>query len=385
MRRIRRGQWLGILASSGTLVGAAACVDLFHSTEFETLCTFDSDACDGGRDGSSEGGARADVGTDGAPEAPPPIDFCESSPSEARIFAQRACGWTGACLGVRQRALHAKEFTYAECFRRALAAYDCSFNPSLRPRGENARLWSCLTSVTSCASVEQCVFGNVAPSCNQQGPFTACNAKENGSVVIECGSTTRALGMEACALEGRVCTRVDDSTALCTGALAAACKTATPRCAGTSLVTCKKAGGIDWDEGFDCATVGDGRCVLDDAGPACAPQVDASACDVATSSAPTCADGGIVERCVQGNSTRIACAALEQGCDATKAVVADPLSACVEVGTSPCTENEDQCAGGLLSSCAGGTKYILDCKAMGLGACSKPTDRHAACGAPPEP
>src|SRR5688572_11314287 len=137
MRRAGRGRAvLGTFIASA-LFAAAACVDLFHSTDFATLCAFDAAAC------SPEAGSNGDVSD--APEAP--IDLCAQSPARARELAERTCGWVGACLGTLE------DSTLGACMVRALAAYDCVFNPSLRPRGRNAVLWQCLSKVGSCDDV----------------------------------------------------------------------------------------------------------------------------------------------------------------------------------------------------------------------------------------
>ena len=55
-----------VAAASVPLLGAAACVDLFHSTSFDTLCDRDAAAC------------GANAGDVGAPDAAPdlPADVC---------------------------------------------------------------------------------------------------------------------------------------------------------------------------------------------------------------------------------------------------------------------------------------------------------------------
>ncbi|HVH47098.1 MAG TPA: hypothetical protein VM925_32370 [Labilithrix sp.] len=357
------------------LCGAAACVDLFHSTDFATLCAFDAAACstDTGStapDADEEQDAGADVYV-------APIDFCSNSPAAARQLAERACGWLGACLGSRENS------SYAECLVRALSAYDCSFNPSLRPREANAVLWDCLSKVSSCNALELCVFGTPAPPCPGQGvgSFTACNLPDGGAVVVGCAEEETPTGMEACALRGRTCARVDQSTALCTGRLGAAC-TGPNRCLGTAAIACKSAGGIDSDEGTDCAAVGDGRCAADDAGVACAPRADAGACTIAKSSKIVCNDAGTAESCVGGRAVTIDCKALGQTCSEGIATSVDPSSACTNVGGLTCDQVEDQCDAGVLQSCRAKTLFALDCKKIGLGACTKAAGRWAACTAP---
>ena len=294
---------------------------LFHSTDFPTLCAYDAEAC-ATETGPPTGDAEPPDATD---EPAAPIDFCTNSPSVARRLAERACGYLGACLGPRE------DSNFGACMIRALAAYDCSFNPSLRPRGESAVLWDCLSKIDSCDDVALCVFGTKAPACPSGNldptAFTACN-KDGGSVVVECGPSTTALGMTPCALRGRTCARLDVSTSICTGKRGGSC-TVSPRCDGTSAVRCKSAGGIDSDEGTDCAAYGDGRCASDDAGVACAPPASAGACALGKTSEVRCSDGGtFAESCVDSRAVRFNCAAIGLGCSAAGVSTTDPVSAC---------------------------------------------------------
>jgi hypothetical protein len=361
--------------AASTLVFGVACVDLFHSTDFATLCTYDAAAC---ISDSGDGATDADI-SDGRDEATAaPIDFCKGSPSEARRLAEHACGYLGACLGTTESA------SFGACMLRALAAYDCSFNPSLRPRGATAVLWQCLSKVSSCDDTALCVFGTKAPSCpGRTGPntFTACNL-DNGSVLVECGDPKTAIGMEACALSGRTCARVDKTKSICAGARGVAC-TVSPRCEGTSAVECKSAGGIESDEGLDCAAYGDGRCALDDAGAACVPLATAPPCS--GSSNVVCSDGGaFVASCVGGRTVKIDCSAIGQGCNADGVSTIDPARACknLDAGTV-CSPMEDECSSGVLRSCAQGTLFELPCTSVpGLGACAKRNGRRATCTAP---
>ncbi|HVM69461.1 MAG TPA: hypothetical protein VM204_06450 [Gaiellaceae bacterium] len=373
---LRRRAALALLTTA--LLGAAACVDLFHSTDFPTLCALDAAACE------TEGGtADAQDVPDATPEAEaPPIDFCGHSPAAARQLAERSCARLGACLGTLA------ESSFGACMLRALAAYDCSFNPSLRPRGESAVLWDCLAKAETCDAVSICVFGTPPPPCNvAAGTFTACNRQTDGAsetagpVVIECGDSTVPLGMAACALGGRSCAKVDDGKSICAGKRGAAC-TVTPRCEETFAVHCRSAGGIDSDEGTDCAAVGAGRCAGDDAGVACAPPADAGACAVAKTTAVACSDGGtFAESCVGGLAVKMNCAAIGQGCNADGVRPVDPIAACKNLDAgSACTATEDECAGSALRSCAQGQLFEVDCTAIdGLGTCDKPAGRRATC------
>ncbi|MBX3206120.1 MAG: hypothetical protein KF764_13705 [Labilithrix sp.] len=360
-----------ILAAS-VFAGAAACVDLFHSTDFATLCAADPAAC------APETGAEAgaDVVTDARPDTARPLDFCDESPFVAYRRAARACGYLGACLGT------SADSSFGACMIRALAAYDCAFNPSLRPRGANAALWECLWTVASCSDLSRCVFGTDAPPCpgGAESAFTACNL-DGGSVVVECGLPKVALGMSACALRGQTCARIDPSNSICAGRRGGAC-TGEARCEGSSAVVCKSAGGIDSDEGVDCAGYGDGRCARDDAGVACAPPARAGACAPSASSAIACSDGGeVAESCVDGRAVKIDCAAIDMTCNAAGVPTHDPFSACQTRGAGgTCATSEDECAGTSLRSCVRGASFELACTDVdGLGACTKAPGRNATC------
>jgi hypothetical protein len=70
------------LTSLGLVALGVACVDLFHSTDFETLCTRSPDdpLC-GAVDGAVP---KADVVVDAADAARPHLDFCAWTSAEAQ-------------------------------------------------------------------------------------------------------------------------------------------------------------------------------------------------------------------------------------------------------------------------------------------------------------
>ena len=374
----RRGRIAALGAVAATaLAGVAACVDLFHSTDVATLCGVDAAAC------ASDTGAAPDVDVPDSAKSAPPIELCASSSAEARGRAEHACGYLGACLGTMERE------NFGACMTRALAAYDCSFNPSLRPRGANELLWDCLSKADSCDAVSLCVFGTPAPGCNaKDGVYSACNlvrddagSLEAGTVVVECTNSTVAVGMTPCALAGRTCVKVDGSKSVCAGGRGVSC-TVGPRCDGTFAVQCKSAGGIDADEGANCALFGDGRCAVDDAGAACAPVEQAPSCT--TTAKVVCDDAGVARSCVGGKTVTLNCPAVGQGCNAAGVVPVDPIGACknLDAGTA-CADGEDDCVDGTLVSCAHGTRFALSCATVpGLGACTKANGRRAACSPP---
>jgi hypothetical protein len=363
-------------ASAAALLGLAACVDLFHTTDFGTLCSSDPTAC--APDASTDGQLSPDVSFDAPP--PAPIDVCAASSAKARELAERACGFLGACLGTLE------DSRFGTCMMRALAAYDCAFNPSLRPRDQLAVQWDCLSKVSDCEAVEACIYGKrEGTKCTPKtgGTYTACDPPDGGIVMAECGNSEVPLGISPCALHGRSCARVDGSKSICAGKRGAAC-TGNPRCESTFAVSCKSAGGIESDEGRDCTAVGDGRCVSDRDGVACAPPADAGACGIATTSRVACSDKHVAESCVDGKAVKINCAVLGQGCVAGTASSVEPSTACtnMDAGTS-CNTAEDDCDGsGILVSCAQGTEFQLRCNKLGLGSCEKAAGRQARCTVP---
>lgn len=338
--------------------GLAACVDLFHSTDFDTLCSFDASACtteDGG--GSSKpDGSKSDAGA-GAGD----VDFCTKyTTKDARVAAaQHACVWLTNCLPSKQ------EGAYANCFAHALAAYDCDFNPFLRPRADGAAFWECLSNVGACSSVAQCVFGGDAPTCTGAGSFRQCDKSNKHAAVVECGSTTTPVSIETCTLAGQACVNVDQQTARCAGQGGAGpgCPSS-PRCVGTSAVSCGAIDTVRSDQGIDCALVGSGKCVEEGLAVACAPGVDAPPCDSA-SAALTCADATTAEGCVDSATIRIDCSALGQVCNDANSRTLDPLSACTQKdggALNACSGGVDTCDGTTkLQSCRGGTQFTVKC------------------------
>jgi len=367
-----------VMFSIAGLAGTAACVDLFHSTDFPTLCDQDAAAC------APETGAFSDADRPDVAEGGRPIELCSRDGNEARRRAEHACGYLGACLGPHE------DTRLADCMVRALAAYDCAFNPSLRPRGTTEILWDCLARASTCEDVSLCVFGTPAPGCTPaSGLYSGCNLERDedgsldaGAVVVACHASRVAVGMNPCELRGRSCARVDESKSICAGKRGATCVTG-PRCEGTSAVQCRSAGGIDADEGTDCAFFGAGRCVHDDAGVACAPPPNAPTC---TGTAEvTCNRVGVAASCVGGRMVEIDCAAVGMGCDADGVLPIDPLLACSknpDAGAA-CATTEDECDFETLVSCTRGARYELRCTDIpGLGACTKTAGGRASCGAP---
>jgi hypothetical protein len=375
-----------LLVSSVAILGlTVACVDLFHPTDFETLCAHDAQAC-----GSEAGAGDASVD---APGEHPLVEFCAWKPAEALERAQNACGWLGACAGAFQ------ERSFGACMVRALAAYDCSFNPGLRPAGEAAKLWSCLSDVTSCATVDACIAPDGLPPCpplTAGQSFTACTAGGAAkSVRVECSRTEggRPTKIEPCALFGKACGKINDSASECMGPTTTGplepgggpppgCNVGR-RCEGSAAVDCAIDQSLARDRGTECASFGAGACsVSGDAGPACAPIDDAGACD--GGSALACS-GASVTSCVGGKQVVVNCAKQGLACQVAPAPAPDdPLAAC-KVAGSGCTGQSDQCVGDTLKSCGQGQVFEVSCKVLGLGGCQLVGGGSVATCTPPSP
>jgi hypothetical protein len=368
------------VTSLGLVALGVACVDLFHSTDFETLCTKSPDdpLC-GAVDGAVP---EADVMVgDAADAARPHPDFCAWTSPEARTQAARACAWLGAC----ERPLG--ESLFGACVVRAQLAYDCTANPSLRPRLASDDFWSCLATVQSCGDVDRCVFPKGVQGCIEvaTGSSTACGTQGNEAVRLECaGPAGRAHGIEPCAMVNRSCTLLDpdaSSVARCTGVQGFDCSTDLGTCKGTSALDCKPFGTLFVDQGVDCSGIGAGTCVMGDAGPTCAPL--ATAPSTCTKDARPRCDGKTVSTCIGGQEIRIGCTELGLLCDATGVSTVDPSAACVKTGTGSCIDSDVCPTATTLRSCGRGGTYEVDCASVGLGKCLIDSAGHGACSPPP--
>ena len=373
---MRRRHLLAVTAIAFVASGIA-CVDLFHSTDFETLCTHSPNDPECVADGA----ATADVVNEPVVDAPRPRpNFCGWSSAEARKQALRACAWLGACEGPL------RESSFGKCVVRAQLAYDCKANKTLRPAGETDELWSCLSTAQTCAEVDQCVFPKGVDACGtiDGGPgasFTA-SGNQNPAVCVRCVQPGggRAAGVEPCAMLGQKCARQDEAAAYCSGTRGFN-KCSTTTCAGTSAVDCN----LDHDVGVDCAASG-GTCVLDDAGagPICAPNAAAPTC--LTDAPPTC-ESTAVTQCVGGKLIRVDCGPLGLACDVTDVKPYDPTAACTleRAAEVECDKSAlDECNGTTLTGCGRGKKFTIDCPTINLGGCTTSNKSGlAACAAPP--
>lgn len=325
----------------------AACVDLFHTTEFTTLCDRDADACRGAVD------AAADVAIEAAP--PPAADpLCRPS-EEARARAARACAWLSACLvGSDGSAL-------ARCMTRALAAFDCRYNPTLRPRGVERSLWSCLGDVSTCDAVGRCLHADGPATCLLNTPERC--SEPLPTTFIECTPAGELIAETACVLDGRAC-----AGAGCAGKAGRSCA-GSPRCEGDAVIRCEG----DLDVGRDCSTIGAGRCAAGGGNAGCEPIEDAGTCREES----TACSGDVASACIGGRVVTLDCAAIGRRCqrnfpaDDPAAACTSPLDGCASDCTTP----------DLLRSCDDRGSFEISCASAGLGACVK-TARGPRCSAP---
>jgi hypothetical protein len=372
-RSARRVPRRVLAAASVTLVLlGAACVDLFHGTDFETLCARSPDdpSC-----GNHDAGVPdvAEASTDAARPRP---NFCAWSSDEARRQAVRACAWLGACEGPLGESL------FGPCVVHAQLAFDCTLNPTLRPRGAVDAFWACLATAKTCGEVDQCVFPGGVENCGAaaSGNVTACGTARNAGVRLACSDAgARAQRVEPCVLSGQTCTPENTSNSTCAGALGFACTT--NACSGSSVVECRSVGARMVDRGHDCGGYGGGECTVFDAGPACAPGKAAKSCSKDT--APTCDGTYLVRSCLGGSEVTLACDALGLPCDTSEATTADPTAACVNRGPSACSGGDVCVTPTKLRSCGRGGAFEVECPEVGLGPCAIDVLGRGSCAAPP--
>ena len=356
------------VAAAALCATLAACFDLFHSTSgIRTACELDAatDGCEG------EAGAA---------------DFCSWSPQEARANAAHACAWLGACETPMGRN------AFGPCQFAALLAYDCASNPNHPVRGVARAMWQCLANATTCADVDACVFPTEHALCSTPGDYTACIASGGNGVRTECtdggGMPLPTAHGESCALWGQTCAS-EGAVSECAGAAGEAGVACTVSgCNGSSLHWCDSLSGADI--GIDCAANGAGACGgFPSNAPAlwvaCLPESDGGACTPDASA--SCVDG-VAYSCPSGVPERIDCASL---LGVPIACASGPLSPSFD-WTSPCVATapactEDSCSGSIVTGCARGAEFTVDCAQEGLGPCRiLSTDMgsqvHAACTPP---
>jgi hypothetical protein len=337
---------------------AIACVDLFHSTDFATLCAFDaaSDACARPAPPPADGPVTP---VDGGPEAAPrpPTDFCKWTSGEARVRAERACAWLGAVAGT----LGANEL--GACVTRATEIYDCSVSPgrNVRP-GPMHDYWDCLWQVKSRDDLRGCVLSS-PPSCKNAGDYTACASP---TVRMRCTAPgAQPAELESCVAKGQVCRELTPTRAECTGTEDRCTST---RCVGEQMHVCVDAGADSGvagaiDDGTDCATVGAGTCSV--TGTSCKPT--GTACS--PSSVLTCT-GGVVSGCPAGVAQTTNCAALSGGaCSSNEPGQEDDLArSCKRADAGAC--GPATCSGPQITACYRGNTVSVVCGDHGLVSCA---------------
>jgi hypothetical protein len=375
---------LGVLSTLGLVGGGTgACVDLFHSTDFDTLCTLDpaNEACPQAAPGDA---GTADVVDATDEEAPRPrLDFCAWSTAEARTRAERACVWLGACEGPLGWT------KLGSCMTEAILAYDCNANPSMRPQGKVDALWQCLAQVSSCDDVDACVFPGGLQQCEPlgaPGSFTACAVDANSDVLVECGDVAggRPTGVAPCIGQSRTCAAVDPSQAACTGWVDPGCSTGNS-CTGTFAIDCRPASPENIDFGFDCAGYGAGRCVKDLRGTQCTPDLAAQSCAGAFLEC----DGTTAFSCIDGRLAAVDCGKFGGTCDPNRTNIAGrlPIEACRAFApgtTNPACGVADSCLSTSVRSCSvyADTPFEISCTRHGLGPCAVRANGNAACTPP---
>lgn len=367
----------GAVVALGTAL--LACVDLFHATNFDTLCSVSPNdpSCSEDASGPPDAAATDAAGVDAARPHP---DFCQWSSDEARAQAIRACAWLGACEGPLG------ESRFGPCVVRAQLAFNCSATPTLRPAGAVDEFWGCLATVTSCGDVDRCVFPatNGVQDCIEVTPGASTNCGAVGAnqrVRVKCsGPAGRPVGVDPCVMRGQTCAAETGSIAECSGTQGYDC--ATTACAGGGAVDCNLSGIHTFDKGVDCRGIGGGACTMSDAGPACLAGKGTPSCD--GEPAPVCV-GSIATSCVEGEQIRVSCDAIGLPCDVSEPVAPYDLgAACVDRAAGACsTTDTDTCTGlTTLESCGRGAPFSVDCATLGLGKCKLDAAGFGSCTAP---
>jgi hypothetical protein len=338
-----------------------ACGDLFHSTNFDTLCTVDASApgCEG---------ALTDAGTSEAGETgSSDFDFCTLAPADAKSRAAHACAWLTACEGPYDHN------AVGPCMFDALQAFDCTIRPNMNVRGAIHDYWRCLSNAMSCTDVDACVYPGGIGSCPEAGAFNSCEG--NGVTRVDC-SATQSAGRPAyganCASQGRACVhpKSDGPVAYCGGAgVDAGCVTG---CKGTAVVSCGEIAAspaLTIDTGRDCKDIGAGSCQTVP-GPlgVCMP-TQAATNECATQGSNVVCTGNDVSDCRSGRQDLVHCAALGGTCTLNAGVPPgtpwDPAYACA--GTCGAAET---CSNGKIVGCGNGISFSVDCTAQGLSGCT---------------
>jgi len=360
---MRRWVLSAAVVTPALLLGAVACVDLFHGTDVPTVCDTDASA-----PGCGDAGPVAEGGT---------TELCSADAGIAQVRAAHACSWLAACespIG---------HDTTGACMVDAILAYDCTANPNRKPKLAAKAFWACLDKATTCDAVRACSLPSGRKTCNGAG-FIGCYPYAlNVNSRVQCLVNGAAPSGENCVIRGQTCDAVDpdagNNGALCLGAKRRSCTTS--GCSGSNLAACDDAG---LDHGTDCALFGEGSCITTGAQPACKPE-GASAC--AGTTAITCTGGGLAQGCASGFLESIDCTAISGAAPGNCTSIADappgtPVSAACQRG-SGCSV--DTCSAGSLVACVAGRAVTVDCAGQGLKPCNDVQTlegTRAACTAP---
>jgi hypothetical protein len=343
---------LAVLTGLAFSLSPFACVDLFHSTDFETLCDIDARAggCSAAEASTSDVVDASDAAT----------NFCSWSSQTARARAEHACAWLGACSAPFD------QNAFGQCMINAILAYDCTANPGLTiAPGALHEFWDKLWQARSCTDVPDLNPQNV--TC---GTGYACPSP-GSSTLLECveGSTHA----ETCMVLGKVCGGVSCEAP----EVKKECDP--PSCDGTVLHACEDSG---IDEGYDCRYFGAAKCFADESVGGCTPGVGSGEGQSCVPVPSVSCDGGVAVACIAGAPTTINCALLTgPGTCVAGAPSWDVSGACQADGGCSAA-----CVGGdRLTGCAQGATFSTSCKAQGLGGCHSvrlPQATGYACSSP---
>ena len=324
-----------IIASiaSGVLLGPLACTDLFHSTDFPTLCEL-SDA--------------APACHPDASIAPSTGPLCAPDSASTIKIARSTCAKLSACSAITGR------WNVATCIDDGALAYGCADNAQMAPRGARSEFWRCVRYAADCAGIRQCILGSpVLPSCSASAKdYASCAAP---GVRVLCGAAGgQPVAIESCFAQGRTC--VDGR---CGGGASACTESG---CDGAALHACVADGaGTVSDVGYDCTLSGDGKCRGAGVASFCAPSGGASC----TNTTVVKCENGVAIACTAGAEQRVNCTSLGLPCVGGELTAEGAVSACK--GDTDCPV--DTCGGTSVQSCARRLGRSLDCAAEGYGPC----------------
>ena len=328
------------IVTPALLLGAVACVDLFHGTDVPTLCDVDASApgCAG----------------------PVAADLCSPDAGVAQDRAVHACSWLATCESpIGHNAT-------GSCMVDAILAFDCAANPNRKPKLSAKAYWSCLDKAKSCADVHACTMPEGRGNCTTAG-FIGCYPN-NDNPRVQCLVSGVSPAAENCAARGQVCDSIGgtdggNNNAVCVGAKRRNCTVT--GCNGSSLAACDDAG---LDHGTDCSLFGEGSCITTGAQPACKPEGSnpwPATTDI------NCTGGGVAQGSASGFLETVDCTAISGLGTCTKVTNAPPgtpvVSACQ--GTSGCSVDTCGADGGALVACVAGRSVPVNCVALGLNPC----------------